>query len=408
MIKQSHIRRLIALGFCLMMLLTGCSLFSQDEQERDPLPPLISSGSEDPALPDPVTVNLRAVGDNLIHDVIYQQAARRTNSEGYDFLPAYEYVAPLLADNDFMCINQETILAGSIAPLSNYPQFNSPMELGDQLVDLGFNVVSHANNHMFDVGEDGLRTAVNFWKSKSTDGVLLTGAYLDEEDLHTPKTKTVNDVTLAFIGATQHTNGLSLPAGSDMRYVHTDERELMAQLVSEAKAVSDLVVVAVHWGNEGTHQPTQYQYDYARYLAELGVDIVWGHHSHTLQPMEWIDQDNGSGERTFVAYSLGNFISAQSSNYNMPGGMVDLSITKNYETGKTIVEQATFIPTVTHYGANMSNVTIYPLSAYSPELASQHGVQAFTPFSYDYVLDTVRQVIDEEFYTPELATLLAQ
>lgn len=395
--KRTSALYLLCALLLLLSILVGCMPAAVE--------PVVNDLPEEEVIPEPesVTVNLRAVGDNLIHDVIYKQAAARAADGGYDFGPAYEHVADLIRGNDFMFINQETILAGSIAPLSTYPMFNSPMELGEQLIGLGFNLIGQSNNHMFDKGEAGLRTCIEFWKSHPE--VMMTGAYLNDADMHTPKTFTVKGITVGMVAATQHTNGLYLPGDSELRYVPTDDRERMAELVAEAKQVSDLVVASIHWGNEGTHQVTDYQRDYAQYLADLGVDIILGTHSHTLQPMQWLERENGG--KTFVIYSLGNFISAQSSNYNMPAGMVDITITKDLTDGEITIDEVRFIPTVTHYDYGMKDVRIYPLMEYPEELAAAHGVNAYTPFNLDYAKDTVRQVIDPQFWDEELTGFLA-
>ena len=74
------------------------------------------------------------------------QASRRASGNGYDFVPAYEAIAPIVAEADFSFVNQETVLAGAELPLSNYPRFCSPPEVGETMLDLGFNLISTANN----------------------------------------------------------------------------------------------------------------------------------------------------------------------------------------------------------------------------------------------------------------------
>jgi poly-gamma-glutamate synthesis protein (capsule biosynthesis protein) len=71
----------------------------------------------------------------------------------------------------------------------------------------------------------------------------------------------------------------------------------------------DVLIVAMHWGVEYTHTPTEYEKDMAEYLANLDVDLIIGTHPHVIQPVTWIDD-------TLVIYSLGNFISAQYQNYS--------------------------------------------------------------------------------------------
>ena len=60
----------------------------------------------------------------------------------------------------------------------------------------------------------------------------------------------------------------------------------------------------MHWGPEYSFNPSDIQKRQAKYLADLGVDIIFGNHTHCIQPVEWIDD-------TLVVYSMGNFISNQ-------------------------------------------------------------------------------------------------
>lgn len=91
--------------------------------------------------------------------------------------PAYEAIAPIVAEADFAFVNQETVLAGAELPLSNYPRFCSPPEVGETMLDLGFNLIATANNHCFDQGEAGVRLSQEFWDSHPEAAVA--GSYAD-------------------------------------------------------------------------------------------------------------------------------------------------------------------------------------------------------------------------------------
>ena len=150
-----------------------------------------------------------AVGDNLIHSKLYEQAKERAGGSGYDFKYLYQNVAEDIKNADIASINQETIIAPSKPP-STYPLFNSPPELGKEVVRLGFDIINIANNHMLDKGSSGLKEAIEFWRSQ--DGVKMTGAYLNESEMYVPETITRNGIVFGIVGITDTTNGLSLPA----------------------------------------------------------------------------------------------------------------------------------------------------------------------------------------------------
>ena len=90
------------------------------------------------------TVSLVAVGDNIIHERVFQYAS--TNGT-YDFTPCYKHIKKYIQDADLAFINQETILGGDTLKITGYPAFNSPSELAKNLIDTGFNMINGATNH---------------------------------------------------------------------------------------------------------------------------------------------------------------------------------------------------------------------------------------------------------------------
>lgn len=336
-------------------------------------------------------VSFVAVGDNLIHDTVYEQAAARS-SGGYDFSYAYENVASRIKEPDIAILNQETIISTE-HNVSSYPMFNSPVEVGEEMLKIGFDVFNIATNHSLDCGEKGLISAINFWKSKN---VITTGAYLNEAERSQIAMNEVNGVKIAYLGFTESTNGLSLPDDTEVVLVRATDETLLQEKIMRAKQAADVVVVNAHWGNEYTHEPTQEQRDLAQKLASWGADVIIGTHPHVIQPVEYIE--NTDGRRTLVAYSLGNFISAQNRGPRMLGGMLNFDIVKNNNTGKIEIENVTFSGVVTHYGYGSSNIRIYMLDDYTEELASKHGVKSKTAsFSLQYLKDIMNEVIDKQF-----------
>lgn len=336
-------------------------------------------------------VSFVAVGDNLIHKPIYNQAAART-ANGYDFAYAYEKFAEIISEPDVAILNQETIISQE-HNVSSYPMFNSPVELGEEMLDLGFDVFNIATNHSIDCGEKGLISAINFWKSKEA---ITSGAYLNQEDYSNIPMHEVNGVKIAYISFTESTNGLSLPEDTEVILVRASEETRLQQRIADAKEIADLVVVSAHWGNEYTHEPTEAQRTLAQKLASWGADVIIGTHPHVIQPVEYITNPDGS--KTLVAYSLGNFISAQDRGPRMLGGVLNFEIVINNATREASFENVKFSGVVTHYGYSYSNLRIYPLADYTEELASKHGVLDKTSdFSLQYLYDIMNKVIDRQF-----------
>lgn len=350
---------------------------------------------ETPAPTEPQkTASLRmlSVGDNLIHDGIYEQAQKRAKNGGYDFSFCYERVKSTVEAADLATINQETIVAKSYQP-SGYPLFNSPQELGAAVKNTGFDVVSLANNHMLDKTAKGLTEAIDFWDS--IDGITRTGAYKNKADLDRVEYIEKNGIKIGLVGITQYLNGLSLPKDSPLQIVLTSDEATIERKIKAAKAECDVVLVNAHWGTEYTTNPTQDQKNLAKKMASWGADVIIGHHPHVIQPIEWID--NTDGTRTLVAYSLGNFISQQNTAARVIGGMLHYTLTKGTD-GKVTVSDVLFEPTVTHYVSGSHDVQIYPLSQYSDTLAKkQAGRIKQADFSVTYIENFVKDVIPAEF-----------
>lgn len=375
----------------------GASSESTAVSASEPAP---ESEPEPQPAPEPSKLHFMAAGDNLIHDNIYKQALARTGGKGFDFDPPYQHVAGLFKEADVAFINQETIIAESVYPLSGYPLFNTPEAVGDKVVDMGFNVVCMANNHMFDMGEAGLVAAMDYWGAKPD--VLSMGVWRSEEDMQRPLTMKKSGITIGFVPITEHTNGLKLPAETPLRFIRSDEYDLMKQQVELARANSDFVVVSIHWGTENSNNTNDNQLELAQMFADWGVDLLLGHHSHTLQPMEW--RTGQSGNRMLVAYSLGNFISSMLDPQNMLGGVLDLDIEKDATTGETAITRAKMIPVVTQYDTTGRNdVRIYPFAEYTDELVKKHGMtQWHGQFSLTYLSNIIKKNIPAEFLNDDV------
>ena len=292
------------------------------------------------------TVTFTALGDNLIHSSIYKQAARRAEGNGYDFEYAYAGAADLLDRTDITVLNQETLICNDKYEPSTYPRFNSPTALGDYMAELGVDVFTIANNHTLDMGTDGLSICLDYYDER---GMIRVGAYRNEEDMENIRILEKDGVKVSFLCYTESLNGLSLPADSPL-IIGRYDRDTVINDIKRAKEISDICIVSLHWGLENSGTVEDYQRDAAK------------------------------------AYSLGNFISAQSVGTNLIGGVLDFGVTVEDGAGNVICDEE-FTPIVTHYDGNFSNVRLYKLSDYTPEMAMSHGVRANSRFDYDYIIE---------------------
>lgn len=268
------------------------------------------------------------VGDALIHWGVYNDAKQSDGS--YDFKPMLEAIKPISSKYDIAYYNQETILGGASLGYSSYPLFNSPQEVGDAFIDAGFNMVSLATNHTMDKREQGVLNSVAYWKSKPN--VVTSGQWNSEEDRETSITKIyeVNNIKYAFISYTIWNNGLPTPTGkSYLNNEYSDEKA--ASDIQKIRDKVDFVIVAMHWGTEYSFKVDYKQEEIANYLSGLGVDLIIGAHPHVIQTVESIN--NG---KTFVVYSLGNFISDQNDVDNFTGLAFEVTLNKKKDIDDSI------------------------------------------------------------------------
>lgn len=342
------------------------------------------------------TARLMCAGDNLIHGSIYKQAKSRSNNGTYDFSYTYEGIKDIIALSDIAFLNQETIMDKDSEP-SNYPMFNSPTELLDEMINVGFDVFNQSTNHTMDKGLSGAKNDLELFRSKNN--IMLTGLRQTRDDLLKPQTVDVNGITFAFLGITEFLNGLRVPSDSDLgllyltdsRYTQQEQYDFIKQMIDNAKKASDVVCVSMHWQDENITQPDTSQVDIMDKLLEYGADIVIGTGPHVLQPIEF--KENGDGEQALVIWSLGNLVSCQKQRNNLLGGIADITVNKDNATGKITISEASLIPTITHYNSNFGNVRIIPLANYNEELASQHGTSS--TFTYDYIVNFYNEMFGE-------------
>lgn len=240
---------------------------------------------------------LIATGDGLIHLPIYKAA----NKNGtYDFTGMLTYTKEKLKDYDIKYYNQETVFDDSKS-YTSYPIFNTPSAFGEAMIDAGFNLVSLASNHSMDSGANSAIASATWWEGK--DNVLATGMASSEEKRNTYNIKEANGITYTMLSYTYGTNGIPVPSSKPW-LVNIYNEETVKKDIEAVRDKVDILIVAMHWGSEYNQNATETQKTQAKFLADNGVDIVLGNHSHCIEPWEKIGD-------TIVFYSFGNFISNQ-------------------------------------------------------------------------------------------------
>lgn len=351
----------------------------------------------EPSAPQQTRLHFLGAGDNIMHDAILADAKKRSSDGGYAFAPMYAGIASLVADADIAFINQEGPV-GAGTKYVGYPDFNAPLEVFDTFRDLGFDVVNLANNHMLDQGEQGLGKTIENAKQYE---FLTIGGYT-KADYDTLRILERDGVKIAFLSYTTlvnvaHKNDIS--ASSSYLIPYADEATITRQ-VTAAKEAADFVIVSMHWGEEGgwdqksNFTENAQQQRYAKLCADLGVDVVVGHHPHVVQPVQWIEGANGG--KTLVYYSLGNLICTMHYAQYLVGTLCTFDLVKNAD-GTTAVENPMCVPTVCHYSLNRDGLQIYRLEDYSEALAAQHGSTLKNEFTYALLQKFIKETVSAEF-----------
>lgn len=314
-------------------------------------------------------IEIIMIGDILAHEGVYGSGLTADGTYNFDHL--FKYIKTDAENADIAIVNQETILGGTEMGLSAYPMFNSPQEIGDALVNAGFNVILHATNHTLDKGSKGVDNTIKFWKEKYPD-IAVLGIHDSQEDYDNNSVYIYEKegVKVAILNYTYGTNGNAVPKKYMINILDEDK---VKKDLEYASANSDFVVVCPHWGTEYRHNPDNSQIKWAKFFAENGADLVIGTHPHVVQPVEYID--NGRGGKTLVYYSLGNFVSNQDTVATMLGAMAKVKITNR--GGDVHISGYGVEPLVTHMLFGRGLITTYKLRDYNDQLAAENKVSIF-------------------------------
>ena len=379
-------------------------------------------------------ITFTAVGDNLINEVLYEQAAERAAGTGeetkYDFAPCYAKIAPFIQEHDVNWIDIETLMTDTLEP-SGYPAFSTPGDSGRALINAGWNVFSLCSNHTYDQGAEGIRQSLAFWEtmkekasspvkdsekkkqtdarednnssadsddSRQTDGICCTGLWEYGTEYDIP-VLTCKGKKLAFWTYTYGTNDIETPADSPAHVIELEEEDLMACQIELAREQADAVIVSLHWGEEYSHDVTEEQRALAQRVADMGADLIIGGHPHVAEGAEMLTASDG--RKVFCTYSLGNFLCAQNSMPD-PDAMIGLLLSCTFRfTGKGLtVEDHSLIPILSDYGENYEDDHVVLYSDYSEKEALEHGMRSmygFTEFDYDYIRDMLTEAVGTEY-----------
>lgn len=267
----------------------------------------------------PRVLTMAFSGDTLPHSPLWRRAARNAadaGADGHDFDPMLAGLAPVLAPVDLAVCHLETPIAPEGEEFSTMPRYGVPAGIADAIVAAGYDRCSTASNHTADRGTAGIDRTVDVLESR---GLAQSGMARGPAEI-TPHVFDVDGVTISHLSYTWSYNGLSLPDGEEWRSAIIEPHRIISDARVARIIGADVVLVSVHWGAEGAHEPTRFQREVADEITASGlVDLVIGHHAHVVQPIE---QVNG----TWVLFGLGNILSNLPTSDRWPAASQDAAV----------------------------------------------------------------------------------
>ena len=288
-------------------------------------------------------VKLTFTGDIMCHSYQYNEAYDPSTGQ-YNFMHNFADMKKYFEKADFVIGNLETVFAGADVGISDYPCFNSPDSFADAIKDAGFDLLTTANNHCMDKRMPGTLRTLDILDGLDIDHV---GTYRSAEARNEIYIKEINGMKIAFLSYTYGTNGIRVP---EEWLVNLMDEELIKNDIKRAKELGpDIIIVMPHMGNEYEEYVRDVFKNWAHMMLEAGADIVVASHPHILQPMETVElaNEDGSTRTGFIMYSMGNFISSQTTPPR------NASILLNIELEKTgndaFIKKVSFVPIWTQF-----------------------------------------------------------
>jgi poly-gamma-glutamate synthesis protein (capsule biosynthesis protein) len=260
----------------LLLLVTALTVYYRSEvfpQSDQISPVLLEEGREFVQTPEKdKRIEIILTGDVMLGRTVMTRSLDEVGDPRYPFRKVDE----TLAAADLVFINLENpIVSGCPRSYGGF-KFCADPAMIEGLVASGVDVVTLANNHSRNYGEDGIRQTKEFLEK---NGIAVTG-------LNNLTMKQFNNLTFGFLGF-----DFSTESPTDADY----------ELVMDSKPNVDVLIVGIHWSDEYYSEPTEIQRRDAKRLIESGADVIAGHGPHWVQEEEYIDGK-------LVLYSLGNFV----------------------------------------------------------------------------------------------------
>ena len=248
-------------------------------------------------------------------------------ADNWDIMPKYderkigiygvldEEVLSIMNNADIMVANNEFTLSNRGTRLNKAYTFKGDPKRASIYKEMGVDLVSLANNHIYDYGHDAFIDTLNTLKSQD---IAFVGAGNNIEEAKKPYYYIINGYKIAFLNATRAEKNIITPEATENKegVFRCYDPKLFIEEIQKAKQESDYVVALIHWGKEQSHTLEQVQIDTGKKYIDAGADVLVGSHAHVLQGIEIY---NGK----LIAYNLGDFLF---NNWTTETGILNVNI----------------------------------------------------------------------------------
>ena len=263
------------------------------------------------------------MGDCSIGDSIqYRKAASSYHTcidqNGYDW--PFSLVKDVLAADDLTVANLEVVFTTRTQHTDKLYNLVADADHANVLTAGSIELVNTVNNHCMDFGSAGYQDTLDTLEAAGIAhfGSINIGRENAPDQLGV---QDVNGIRFGFIGFTYPQEA--------------DQKRIASRIASLREQGCDVVVVSLHWGRETHPTPTVGQMNYAKRIIDAGADVIWGHHPHVLQPIQFYQGKP-------ILYSTGNFTFGTMSNVDPATGIFQLTYQK--EEGRVQLASLSVVP----------------------------------------------------------------
>lgn len=346
----------------------------------------------------------------LVGDFLFESPFYKAIDKGYEKERYFSLVKHYFQEDDLSIGNMEVVIGNESMNISGDGyNFCAPSYVGDLVNTLDLQVLSTANNHVYDRGIAGINSTIDYFRGNTN--IMTVGTYKDQNERNQEHILEINGIKFGFLAYTYGTNLrvdanyrdlVGLYRNPETKTMDEEYKGILTKEITSLREKVDVLIVMMHWGNEFTFIPNSNQIEMANFLNSLNVDIIYGSHSHSIQPIDMI----GDSHKTLVYYSLGNFVSHDDDIARTPKGQetfdnaYQLGLLANIELeivdNKLVFNNIDTDLIVNYFNSDMSDFLLIPYQDYNEEYEKNH-LRYSLGLNKEFISSTYNSVISENY-----------